>query len=374
MTIGVIIVNYYTEALVQPLVTRLVSYPSVSQVIVFDNGSANPLSFASGSVRVMSAGRNLGFGAAVNRAFAALTSSYVLLINPDAIADAASVERLLQAARSYGCPLVGPRFYWDDEGLFRLPPATGAFPWLAVGAEAPDSLAGRLRSHAWAVYHDHYWAQRAPFRLPFLSGACLLLARDWLLTRGRVFDERFFMYFEDTDLCMDVLSQGWQPLCVPGAEVIHYWDQSPEPQAVKSRMMAEAGHLFRLKHSIPDGPPSLSTPSSSPPLPGTPWEDLGLMREPPCLVIHQAAAGGTLEVAVGEDFVPFAQARLGPEGLLPWSSSPPREEELVPAAAGGRLVIPFPGTVWARLRAGHYLIRLRAGDGRVIRCWRWRQR
>ncbi len=56
MTIGVIIVNYFTEELLRPLVRQVVGFPMVRQVVIFDNGSTQPLSFEEGAVRVMSAG------------------------------------------------------------------------------------------------------------------------------------------------------------------------------------------------------------------------------------------------------------------------------------------------------------------------------
>lgn len=217
MSIGVIIVNYFTEDLLRPLVEQVMRSPLVRQLVIFDNGSAASLSFADSKVQVIGTGCNLGFAAAVNRAFAALATDYVLLLNPDLRLDNACVARLLQASRRYHCPIVGPRFFWDDERHFRLPPATGELRWLGLGADNPSSLEGRLRAHYWAIHHDHYWAQDTPFRQPFLSGACLLLASDWLRARGRVFDERYFMYYEDTDLCIEAQVEGWgTALCACG--------------------------------------------------------------------------------------------------------------------------------------------------------------
>jgi GT2 family glycosyltransferase len=374
MTVDVIIVNFFTESLLQPLVQQVVGFPAVSQVVVFDNGSATPLSWTEGPVRIMSTGRNLGFGAAVNRAFAATSADHILLLNPDVRIGAASLDRLLLAAQSYRCPLVGPRYYWDDERLFRLPPATGALPWLAVGAGEPHTLEGSLRSQAWAIYHDHHWAQQSPFRLPFLPGACLLLSRDWLMARGRVFDERFFLYFEDTDLCMDALAQGWQPLCVPGAEVIHYWNQSREPEKGKSELMAEAGRLFHQKHATRVWGVTSPSPGLAPPIPRPASEDLGLLHIAPRLSLTSPWPRATLEVAVGGDFVPFAQARLGPEGLTPWCYRDPGAGDLGPAVKAspeGGDALQFPPSVWGRMRAGHYHLRVRGADGRGMKQWRF---
>ena len=374
MTVGVIIVNYFTEDLLRPLVRSLVRFPMIREVIVFDNGSASPLALGEGPARVMGEGRNIGFAAAVNRAFTALSTNYVLLLNPDLRIDAAAVELLLATSRRYRCPMVGPRFYWDDDRLFRLPPATGALRWLGVGADAPSSLDGQLRGHYWALHHDHYWAQRSPFRQPFLPGACLLLDGNWVRRRGRVFDERYFMYYEDTDLCIEAQREGWMPLCVPGAEAVHYWDQSPEPDGGKGRMMAEAGLALRHKFGLSEQ----DAVNALPLLPQVPCVsplDLGQITQAPQLGLSPYLAGTRFELAIDPGFVPFAQARLGPGGLTPYDRGF-RVRNLARMAKpwawmGQARNITLPGSLWSRLRTGCYHARLRGPDGMVGNQWRW---
>lgn len=376
MSIGVIIVNYFTEELLRPLVQLVASFPLVRQVVIFDNGSSQPLSFEGGVVRVMSAGCNLGFAAAVNRAFAVLTTDYVLLLNPDLRIDNACVVRLLEASRHYLCPIVGPRFFWDDERRFRLPPATGELRWLGLGADDPSSLEGHLRAHYWAIHHDHYWAQRAPFRQPFLPGACLLLASDWLRARGRVFDERYFMYYEDTDLCIDAQVEGLVPLCVPGAEAVHYWDQSPEPAGGKGGLMAEASRALRQKFGLPER----DFWSELPLLPSVPAPmplDLGDVATPPRFFLPPCHPGTRFEIAVGPGFVPFAQALVGPDGLRTTGTGSRMRKGARyarlwwSAIEEGELTLPTP--LWSRLRPGCYYARTRQADGAIGAQWQWRR-
>lgn len=374
MTVGVIVVNFFTEELLVPLVQRVATFPMVCRVVVFDNGSASPLSFADPRVRVISAGRNLGFAAAVNRAFAHLSTDYVLLLNPDLDLDARAVARMIEAAEGHGCPIVGPRFYWDDARLFRLPPATGGLRWLDLGAGRPDTLEGRLRGLFWAAHHDRFWAAHVPFAEPFLSGACLLLAADWLRARERVFDERFFMFYEDTDLCLEAQREGFMPICVPRAEVVHYWDQSPEPERPKVQLMREAHRAYMDKH-YPSGRLEplgevLSPVAASAPL------DLGTLSEPPVLSLERCPAGSCLEIAVEPGFVPFAQALVGPRGLI---ASPGTSVRLGPvrrllacAAAGSVRSFRLPPALWRRLRRGQYYARLRNPlAGQSERSWKW---
>jgi len=376
MSIGVIIVNYFTEDLLRPLVEQVVRFPLVRELVIFDNGSATPLIFDDSKVRVMATGCNLGFAAAVNRAFAALATDYVLLLNPDLRLDNACVTRLLEASRRNHCPIVGPRFFWDDERRFRLPPATGELRWLGLGADSPSSLEGHLRAHYWAIHHDHYWEQDTPFRQPFLSGACLLLASDWLRARGRVFDERYFMYYEDTDLCIEAQVEGWVPMCVPAAEATHYWDQSPEPAGGKARMMAAASRALRLKYGLPDRD-SLSELPLLPRVPAPMYVNLGDLDTPPCFVLPPCQPGTRFEIAVGPGFVPFAQALLGPGGLKP-AGTGSRMGVLARSARfwGGAIeegVLTLPTPIWSRLRPGRYYARARQADGGIGLLWQWQR-
>lgn len=374
MSVGVIIVNYFTEDLLRPLVKSLVGFPIIREMIVFDNGSNPLLDLGEGKARVMRQGRNIGFAAAVNRAFSSISSDYVLLLNPDLRIDAAAVERLLAASRRYQCPMVGPRFYWDDAHLFRLPPATGALRWLAVGADAPSSLDGQLRGHYWALHHDHYWSQRTPFRQPFLPGACLLLDSQWVRRRGRVFDERYFMYYEDTDLCIEAQLEGWMPLCVPGAETVHYWDQSPEPEGGKGKMMAEAGQALHQKFGLQEQGSGIS-PSLVPQGPDDPWLDLGQVAQAPPFALPPLRVGTRFELAVDASFVPFAQARLGPRGLIADDGRISLEHLAIMAAPWARKAqvrdLILPEGLWDRMRLGRYYARLRGPDGWVTRKWQW---
>ena len=377
MSIGVIIVNYFTESLLRPLVEQVARYSMVRQVVVVDNGSLAPLSFEAG-VRVIAEGRNMGFAAAVNRGLMVLPPdcNYVLLLNPDMRLDAASVARLLEHAEGYGCPIVGPRFYWDEDRYFRLPPATGALTWLDVGAQDATSLEGQLRTHAWSTYHDNYWSQQDPFRQPFLPGACLLLAMGWIRARGRIFDERYFMYYEDTDLCLEAMQEGWMPLCVPKAEVVHFWDQSPAGPSIKASMMANSGHLFRLKHRLPILGESASLPVAAGNVLTT---DLGDVTNPPSLQFSEPRSVAMLEIGVGADFVPFAQARLGISGLIPWTNELLLDQEQASAVALDHadrqacVSLAFPQRLWLRIQPSWYYARVRHGDGETLHLWRWQR-
>src|SRR5690606_35580309 len=119
---------------------------------------------------------------------------HVLLLNPDAVATAGMVPRLCAAAAAHpDAGIVGGRV-------------------LATDGHTVQFANRRLRP--WTLARMHCEAPRddAPFATTFVTGALMLLAAD-LLRDGLRFDERFFLYVEDLDLCCEVRARG-RSLCI----------------------------------------------------------------------------------------------------------------------------------------------------------------
>jgi len=348
--IGAIIVNYHTGHLLPALLDALAAEPLVAETLIIDNSPADAalVGLAVGpTVQVLTPRANLGFAAAVNQAAARLPLPWWLIINPDARPLPGSVAALLRAAQRCDAAIVGPRAYWDDDRRWRLPPATGDSWWWRQGMIAATTrrLDAQLLSFYWCLRHERFWSRSEPFFEPFLSGGCLLVRNDPAhFPGGRVFDQRYFLYYEDTDLCAGMLGNEQRMLCVPKATVVHYWDQAP--RAEKSRHMAEASARFFDKHCqvLPADAQAPGADDLSR------FEHLGTLSEPPCL--HHAAVAGQapacLELGVNPYLVPFVQRDLDP-------GEPP-----------------FTPAHWQRLAPGEYFARLRVPDAPYpLRRWRW---
>jgi len=351
MTVSAVIVNYHTASFLPGAVKELSGNPNVQQILIVDN--SGELSSGSGLgdaslVEIIPNEVNRGFGAAVNQAVAMAGTEWILVMNPDMVLLNESLSAMVDAAETHGSPLVGPRFFWDDQKRFRLPPALGTCLWLQVAWQSAASfeLDGELFSFYWILRHERFWNATEPFFEPFLSGGCLLINRPWVISMGgKVFDERFFFYFEDTDLCARALRNGIRPLCVPDANVIHYVDQSPAPKGKKADYMARAHAQFVSKHYG-----TISMPSWSPRDHAGAVMDLGTVADPQTFDLGETSAVVAdcfFEVAFNPYFVPFAQASLtGP-------------------------VFEFPQEVWGRLSPGQYFGRIRSGQRGTLRAWSW---
>lgn len=378
--VSVVIINYRTGHLLQPLARRLLRDPVVREVIVVDNSADDPSdhkSFGALPVRLVPLCRNMGFSAAVNVGLRAASHRYAAIINPDVQPDPLCVSRLYSTALRWNAPLVGPRFYWDLGKTFRLPPATGACLWWdgALRAAAHAPLDVELLQWYWIIRHERFWKEAEPFPEPFLSGALFLLDRKTLADgHGSVMDERFFLYYEDSDLSLRALALGCPALCDPAAGAVHFWNQSPEPKTPKVALMEASHKAFYEKYygsssvlcaldeilnpsGAPPGP--LQRPSPSPTVPdpfgGQGYlhrqaQTLGTLFQPPRFSVAPKDIPSEplyLECAPNPFFIPFAQADFSEASFL------------------------FPEEIWRGLAPGTYYSRLRGPRCGTIALWQW---
>ncbi len=207
------------------------------EVIVVDNGSHDGsvamMTDEFSWVRVMASDENLGFSAGNNRGYAVSRGDFIYFLNPDTELvqdDDDSLWTLYTAvARDDSVGLAGPELRYGDGSLQfsarRFPEPLTAFfesTWLGQSWTA-NPWTRRMHMADWQVdfAHDVDW----------LVGAAML-ARRTALEAIRLpgmagpFDEGFFMYSEELDLCWRLKLAGWRVLHVPEACVIHYEGRS----------------------------------------------------------------------------------------------------------------------------------------------------
>jgi N-acetylglucosaminyl-diphospho-decaprenol L-rhamnosyltransferase len=188
-------------------------------------------------------GANLGFAAANNRALAQARAPRALLLNSDAEVRPGAVERLVQALDADpGLALVGPRTLSSD-GTIQLSWGRDLRPraeWRQrrlVRALARHDARTSARVEAQArLTHEPDW----------LSGSCLL-ARTAALRQSGLFDEGYFLYEEDADLCLRLRRAGWRVRFEPGAEVVHHQGRSGAAAGPGGRALVEY-HRSHLRY------------------------------------------------------------------------------------------------------------------------------
>jgi N-acetylglucosaminyl-diphospho-decaprenol L-rhamnosyltransferase len=218
-----VIVNYESGAALVRCVDGLRS-EWVAEVVVVDNGSVDgsldEVRRRFPEVVVLVPGQNLGYGTAANRGVAATTSPWVLVCNPDLEVRPAAVALLSDALTANpGYALAGPLIRTPGGDRYpsarRFPSLSDAAGHALLGMFAPDNRF--TRSYQQTHLGD---AGVGLQTVDWVSGACFMARRSAFEQVGG-FDEAYFMYAEDVDLCWRLGRAGWQVAYVPAAEVTH---------------------------------------------------------------------------------------------------------------------------------------------------------
>ncbi len=197
----------------------------LGRVWVVDNastdGSVGAVRTAFPSVQVVALDRNVGFGAANNVALRQATAPLLLFLNSDTVAPPGAIDALVERLEATGVVAAGPKLI-DRDGR----PEVSFGPMLSPVAEAVQSLRVRAASRGAAVarrYIDRLVGRER--EVDWVTAACLLVRRDSALAAGG-FDERFFLYEEDVDLCASLRDRGGRILFTPRAVITHLRGQS----------------------------------------------------------------------------------------------------------------------------------------------------
>jgi GT2 family glycosyltransferase len=192
-------------------------------VTVVDNasadGSAEMVAEQFPWVRLIRNERNLGFGAAHNLALRSASARYLLVLNSDALPRPGALRTLVDFLDAHpSIAVAGPRLRFPDGAV---QPSRRRFPTTAtlfLESTQLQRFSGRN-----AVLRRYYVADRSDDEtqeVDWLVGACLCIRATAVAEVG-LFDERFFMYSEELDLCRRFRAAGWGVAYVPDAEVMH---------------------------------------------------------------------------------------------------------------------------------------------------------
>ena len=250
-TLSVIIVSYNTRSMtlecVRTLYERLEGISA--EVFVVDNasrdGSAQAVAEAFPKVWLIANAANIGFGAANNLALRMAVGRYLLLLNTDAFPHIGCLRALVRYLDDHPrAGVAGPRLVNMDGSLqrscWRFP--TPIRTWLE-GLLISDLMA---RHPAFDDYK--HWRHDIEREVDFIAGACLLVRRDTYVQVGG-FDERFFMYQEETDWQFRIKQAGWKVVFTPSGVVTHLGGASGKAEITKvNQIFFESLDRYNLKH------------------------------------------------------------------------------------------------------------------------------
>ena len=245
--VDAVVVSYNSRHTLRDCVEPLLRAPGV-EVQVVDNASTDGCleTIADLNVNVIETGRNGGFGFGCNTGFAAGDAPYVLFVNPDARIDPGDVAGLVAALDEDGSAgLVGPRLL-DEDG--RLVPSQRRYQRVGSTWAQAFFLHRFIRRAAWAneiIHEDDVYEQVS--HPEWVSGACMLARRETLAALGG-FDEGFFLYCEDMDLCARLRAAGHTIRYEPSVTVHHAGGQSA-PRTSLFAVLARSRVRFARQHA-----------------------------------------------------------------------------------------------------------------------------
>ncbi len=217
------------------------------EVIVVDNGSTDGTAEAIAAryprVKVLRQETNLGFARGNNCAAREARGEFLFLVNSDTLTSTAVVDALAAALR--GNPklgVVGPALVFgdgrpQDTACYHVTPAT--------------ELIRGARRRARARVAEAVARGEEVGKFAFISGAALMVRREIFASLGG-FDERFFFYFEDNDLCKRIADQGWELRVVPEVTMTHLGGGS-SLNVMSMLELTRARCQYLLKHHGPLG-------------------------------------------------------------------------------------------------------------------------
>jgi GT2 family glycosyltransferase len=208
-------------------------------------------------VRVIANATNIGFGRAVNQGVKAASGSLLLIMNPDCrLASGAFAYMKREIERAPTTAVVGPRILDPDgsvQGNARGDPDmfTGLFGRTTLLRRILPALAVSRRN----VITDAAIRNADAVTVDWVSGACLLVRRAAFEAVGG-FDERYFLYWEDADLCRRLRARGYKVRYVPTATAVHrVGHSSRRVRAAAIRAFHESAYLYYATHVAPHSRP-----------------------------------------------------------------------------------------------------------------------
>ncbi|MHB0998364.1 MAG: glycosyltransferase family 2 protein [Armatimonadota bacterium] len=250
--LSIIIVSWNTRDLLQRCLQSIYSTvpPTDFEVIVVDNassdGSPDMVAESFPEVKLVNSKQNLGFSAGNNIGIRMASGRYLLLLNPDAELQPDAARVMIEFADAHPkTAFVGPMLLNSDGTLQKN------------GRKFPGLLREvlgltRLYKLIWSYYDRKMGWGREDFDLTAqvdeVSGACIL-ARKSAVDEVGLLDERFFMYYEETDWCCRMRKAGWEIYYLPEAKVMHHWAAGAKQIGLEgSRIFHRSQFMYFRKH------------------------------------------------------------------------------------------------------------------------------
>jgi len=251
--VSVLIVSYNVKNYVDHAIDSLKrsDYTDL-EIVVVDNqsfdGTIKHIRNRFSDVKLIANEKNIGFGKAVNQAAEAAVGDYLLIINPDTVVQENTISTFVDYMDDHkNVGMVGPKILNADGTL--QPSCKRSFPTFRVAIPKILGLDKLFPNSRWAgKYNLMYLDPDETNTVDAISGSCMFLKRT-LFQDLNGFDEQFFMFGEDLDLCYRIWQKGLEIHYVPGTQIVHYQGESVKSAPFDSiNAFYNAMIIFAEKH------------------------------------------------------------------------------------------------------------------------------
>lgn len=255
MKLSVIIVNYNVKYFIEVClhsVFRAIEGID-TEVIVVDNNSKDDscamIRAKYPQVKLIENKDNLGFSRANNQGVEIATGQYILFLNPDTVMPEDFLRKMIGYMDAHPeAGSIGPRLI-DGRGKY-APDGKKSFPSLSVAIFKTTGINKIFKN---STYFNKYYAvhvkETETAEVDILSGCCMMVRHELIKTVGGAFDEAYFMYCEDFDLCYRIQKAGYKNIYYPEVTLIHYKGESTRKATISHvRIFNDALSVFVRKH------------------------------------------------------------------------------------------------------------------------------
>ncbi len=251
-SVSVIIVSYNVRELLLNCLERLGSnggsFPM--EVILVDNASTDGTAEALADLKekygqwhLILNRKNTGFARACNQGAQIAAGEYLLFLNPDTVTEPRTIERMVDHLKTHPTAgVLGPKLVYSD-GSRQL---TCGPPLSIVHSISESFRLHNLSRRLFGGSHYMSWDHESPKEVGWVSGGCLLIEKK-LFEELEGFDENFFIFTEDMDLCLRARKTGKQVLYWPCVQIVHLEAQSLRKARTVSLIRRYQGRLYYFK-------------------------------------------------------------------------------------------------------------------------------
>lgn len=255
MKLSVIIVNYNVKYFLEVCLHSVFQAAESidAEVIVVDNNSKDDscamIKARYPQVTLIENKENTGFGHANNQGVAIAKGEYILFVNPDTVMPEDFLQKMISYMDAHPeAGSVGPKLI-DGRGTY-APDGKKSFPSLSV---AIFKTTGINKIFSKSTYFNKYYAvhvgEDETAEVDILSGCCMMVRHSIIKEIGGAFDEAYFMYCEDFDLCYRIQQAGYKNIYYPETTLIHYKGESTKKATISHvRIFNDALSTFVRKH------------------------------------------------------------------------------------------------------------------------------